>query len=206
MGVAERERHIPGDVDGVLDRDKPVIAGLWNSEEQGLNGSRAFVADHPELDDRTPLWIGERGPLKDRSGVFYLLKRLARNAGLDPDLISPHVLRHTLATRYLEAHPDALREVDPVGAVPTADEVAAPFLAHHLLHAASRWLALLEVLEGELRVAFERGQRVLEFVVQPPQELPAVLCRPGVHSGDVLQPPPEGWSTAFSIVLPLKCR
>ncbi len=71
----------------------------------------AFLADHPDLGDRAPLWIGERGPLKDRSGIFYLLKRLARLAGLDPDLISPHVLRHTLATRYLEAHPDALRDV-----------------------------------------------------------------------------------------------
>jgi hypothetical protein len=28
---------------------RTVIAGLWNSEEQGLNGSRAFVADHPDI-------------------------------------------------------------------------------------------------------------------------------------------------------------
>ncbi len=28
---------------------RSIIAGLWNSEEQGLNGSRAFVADHPEI-------------------------------------------------------------------------------------------------------------------------------------------------------------
>jgi hypothetical protein len=28
---------------------RTVLVGLWNSEEQGLNGSRAFVADHPEI-------------------------------------------------------------------------------------------------------------------------------------------------------------
>jgi hypothetical protein len=28
---------------------RSIIVGLWNSEEQGLNGSRAFVADHPEI-------------------------------------------------------------------------------------------------------------------------------------------------------------
>jgi hypothetical protein len=28
---------------------RTIIAGFWNSEEQGLNGSRAFVADHPEI-------------------------------------------------------------------------------------------------------------------------------------------------------------
>lgn len=28
---------------------RTIIIGLWNSEEQGLNGSRAFVADHPEI-------------------------------------------------------------------------------------------------------------------------------------------------------------
>lgn len=30
---------------------RTIIVGLWNSEEQGLNGSRAFVADHPEIID-----------------------------------------------------------------------------------------------------------------------------------------------------------
>ncbi|WP_460880767.1 M20/M25/M40 family metallo-hydrolase [Pontibacter rugosus] len=28
---------------------RTIIAGHWGSEEQGLNGSRAFVADHPEI-------------------------------------------------------------------------------------------------------------------------------------------------------------
>ena len=28
---------------------RTIIAGFWNSEEQGLNGSRAYVADHPEV-------------------------------------------------------------------------------------------------------------------------------------------------------------
>src|SRR5690606_16434937 len=30
---------------------RTIIAGLWGSEEQGLNGSRAFVEDHPEIID-----------------------------------------------------------------------------------------------------------------------------------------------------------
>lgn len=28
---------------------RTIIAGLWSGEEQGLNGSRAFAADHPEV-------------------------------------------------------------------------------------------------------------------------------------------------------------
>ena len=28
---------------------RTIVVGLWNSEEQGLNGSAAFVADHPEV-------------------------------------------------------------------------------------------------------------------------------------------------------------
>ncbi|MDT8436567.1 MAG: M20/M25/M40 family metallo-hydrolase [Gemmatimonadota bacterium] len=30
---------------------RTILIGLWASEEQGLNGSRAFVADHPEVID-----------------------------------------------------------------------------------------------------------------------------------------------------------
>jgi Zn-dependent M28 family amino/carboxypeptidase len=32
---------------------RTIIGALWNGEEQGLNGSRAFVEDHPEILDRT---------------------------------------------------------------------------------------------------------------------------------------------------------
>lgn len=70
---------------------------------------KAYLELQPELKPDDPLWIGERGPLHDRSGVFNLLKKYARLAGLDPDLISPHILRHTFATRYLAANPDDLR-------------------------------------------------------------------------------------------------
>ncbi len=31
------------------DNKRTIIIGLWGSEEQGLNGSRAFVADNPEI-------------------------------------------------------------------------------------------------------------------------------------------------------------
>jgi len=31
---------------------RTIIVGLWGSEEQGLNGSRAFVEDHPEIVDK----------------------------------------------------------------------------------------------------------------------------------------------------------
>ena len=31
------------------DPKRTIVVGLWGSEEQGLNGSRAFVEDHPEI-------------------------------------------------------------------------------------------------------------------------------------------------------------
>lgn len=38
----------------VLPRPKrTILVGLWGSEEQGLNGSRAFVIDHPEIIEKT---------------------------------------------------------------------------------------------------------------------------------------------------------
>ncbi len=41
--------------------------------------------------------------------VLYLLKKYAFQAGLNESLISPHILRHTFATRYLKANSDDLR-------------------------------------------------------------------------------------------------
>lgn len=70
---------------------------------------RAYLDTEPELQPDDLVWVGERGPLKDRGGIFLMLKKYAFRAGLDENEISPHVLRHTFTTRYLEANPDDLR-------------------------------------------------------------------------------------------------
>ena len=70
-----------------------------------------YLALYPEMGTDDPLWVGERGALKSPSGVFRLLKKYARLAGLDETDVSPHVLRHTFATRYLAANPDDLRRL-----------------------------------------------------------------------------------------------
>ena len=70
---------------------------------------RAYLDTMPELQSVGLLWVGERGPLRDRGSVLYLLKKYAFRARLDESLISPHILRHTFATRYLAANPDDLR-------------------------------------------------------------------------------------------------
>lgn len=65
-------------------------------------------SDHP--DPQRPdaaLWMGRRGALSNRSSVMRLLAKYARYAGIDP--VNPHALRHTFATRYLNANPDDLR-------------------------------------------------------------------------------------------------
>jgi site-specific recombinase XerD len=71
---------------------------------------RDYLATRPDAaDTRAPLWLGERGPLKDRSGALRLLNKYTHAAGLQP--ISVHALRHTFATRYLAANPGDLRNL-----------------------------------------------------------------------------------------------
>ena len=65
-------------------------------------------ADHPEKDNpETPLWIGTHGGLNHRSSVTRMLEKYAIQAGIES--VNPHALRHTFATRYLNANPDDLR-------------------------------------------------------------------------------------------------
>ena len=68
----------------------------------------AYLRDHPAVDDPdAPLWIGTRGPLRHRSSILRVLDKYTHLAGIER--IGPHALRHTFATRYLDANPGDLR-------------------------------------------------------------------------------------------------
>lgn len=68
----------------------------------------AYLDKHPEKNQPdVPLWLGTRGPLSNRSSVVRILDKYAYQAQIEP--VKPHALRHTFATRYLEANPDDLR-------------------------------------------------------------------------------------------------
>lgn len=64
--------------------------------------------EHPTRDNpASSLWVGTRGELRHRSSVTRLLAKYALQAGIEP--LNPHRLRHTFATRYLNANPSDLR-------------------------------------------------------------------------------------------------
>jgi site-specific recombinase XerD len=68
----------------------------------------SYLENHPEKNHpNAALWLGTRGPLSNRSSIVRILDKYAYQAQIDP--INPHALRHTFATRYLEANPDDLR-------------------------------------------------------------------------------------------------
>jgi len=66
-----------------------------------------YMEEHPGKDNpEAGLWMGTRGPLSNRSSVVRILDKYAYQAQIDP--VNPHALRHTFATRFLEANPDDL--------------------------------------------------------------------------------------------------
>jgi integrase/recombinase XerC len=76
----------------------PVRRALWS-----------YLQTHPQPDvGESALWHGERGPLQDRSAVSRMLGKYVRLAQIDKR-VGPHTLRHTFATRYLDANPHDLR-------------------------------------------------------------------------------------------------
>lgn len=78
---------------------RTILVGLWGSEEQGLNGSRAFVEDHPEIvaniqavfnqDNGTGRVVNISG-----NGFLHAYDYVGRWLNKVPDPVSEHIDTH----------------------------------------------------------------------------------------------------------------
>ena len=73
---------------------------------------RYLARGRPFLDTRhrPELFLNARGGPLTRAGAFLILRKVAEKAGLDPQRVHPHLLRHSFATHLLEGGAD-LRSV-----------------------------------------------------------------------------------------------
>jgi integrase/recombinase XerD len=90
--------------------DKERIVPLGREAAEALR--RYLGRGRPHLDRRrrAELFLNAQGGALTRAGAFLILRRLAGKAGLEPERIHPHLLRHSFATHLLEGGAD-LRSV-----------------------------------------------------------------------------------------------
>jgi integrase/recombinase XerD len=90
--------------------NKERIVPIGRSAAEALR--RYLSRGRPYLDRRlrAELFLNARGGPLTRAGAFLIIRRLAEKAGLEPERVHPHLLRHSFATHLLEGGAD-LRSV-----------------------------------------------------------------------------------------------
>ncbi|HEY3541312.1 MAG TPA: tyrosine recombinase [Gaiellaceae bacterium] len=94
IGKGSKERIVP--------LGRPAVEAL----------TRYLSRGRPHLDrrHRPELFLNAQGGPLTRAGAFLILRKLAEKAGLEPERVHPHLLRHSFATHLLEGGAD-LRSV-----------------------------------------------------------------------------------------------
>lgn len=91
--------------------DKPFLILKGKGGKERLvpisDRARAAVAEWSAFVPRDSLWLFPSGKSHlSRVRLYQLVKALAANAGIPPERVSPHVLRHAFATHLLEGGAD----------------------------------------------------------------------------------------------------
>ncbi len=89
---------------------KERIVPLGREAAEALRRYLARGRPHLDRRHRPELFLNAKGGALTRAGAFLILRKLAAAAGLDPQRVHPHLLRHSFATHLLEGGAD-LRSV-----------------------------------------------------------------------------------------------
>ena len=91
---------------GSKERVVPVGRQAVTALRRYLSRGRPFL----DTRHRPELFLNAKGGGLTRAGAFLILRKLAAKAGLEPERVHPHLLRHSFATHLLEGGAD-LRSV-----------------------------------------------------------------------------------------------
>jgi integrase/recombinase XerD len=105
-GVDLDERLVRAIGKGSKERIVPIGRRAADALRRYLSRGRPYL----DRRHRPELFLNAQGGPLTRAGAFLILRRLAAKAGLEPDRVHPHLLRHSFATHLLEGGAD-LRSV-----------------------------------------------------------------------------------------------
>jgi len=105
-GVDLEQRLVRVSGKGGKERLVPIGRPAAEALRRYLAKGRPFL----ERRHRPQLFLNAKGGALTRAGAFLILRRLAAKAGLEPERVHPHLLRHSFATHLLEGGAD-LRSV-----------------------------------------------------------------------------------------------
>jgi site-specific recombinase XerD len=111
LGLRKASVDLDGRIVRVLGKGgKERIVPLGRPATDAVRRYLALGRPHLDRRQRSDLFLNARGGALTRAGAFLILRRLAERAGLDPERVHPHLLRHSFATHLLEGGAD-LRSV-----------------------------------------------------------------------------------------------